>query len=101
MKLIYPAIFHKDADGIWVEFPDLKGCHSCGENIEEVIEGAKEALEGYCMTLLEEKQKIPVASDIKNIVAGKNNFVTLVEADLTPYFGKRKSIGKPGLFPHV
>ena len=28
MLLIYPAIIHEDDDGLWLEFPDLEGCHS-------------------------------------------------------------------------
>ncbi len=99
MKLIYPAIFHEDIDGIWVEFPDLKGCQSYGENIQDVLDNAKEALEGYCITLLEEKQKIPDASDIKTIVAGKNNFVSLVDAVLTTHFAKQKSVRKTITIP--
>lgn len=99
MKLIYPAVFHEDEDGIWVEFPDLQGCQSCGETIEEVLEGAKEALEGYCITLLEQKHVLPKASDIKKIRAPKNAFVSLVETDLTTRFAKQKSVKKTLTIP--
>ncbi len=92
MKLIYPAIFHEDADGIWAEFPDLSGCQTFGDSIAEVLNDAKEALEGYCITLLEEKKKLPAASDIKKIEPGKNAFVSLVETDLTSRFTKQKSV---------
>ena len=27
MLLIYPAIIHEDDDDLWLEFPDLEGCH--------------------------------------------------------------------------
>ncbi len=94
MKLIYPAVFHEDDDGIWVEFPDLEGCQSCGDTISEAFDGAKEALEGYCITLLEEKRKLPCASDIKAIKTEGNSFVSLVEADLKTNFAKRKSVKK-------
>lgn len=99
MKLIYPAVFHEDEDGIWVEFPDLQGCQSYGETIEEVLAGAKEALEGYCVTLLEQKKKLPQASDIKKIHPGKNAFVSLVETDLTTHFAKQKSVKKTLTIP--
>lgn len=99
MKLIYPAIFHEDSDGVWVEFPDLQGCQSCGETIQEVWDGAKEALEGYCITLLEEKQNLPAASDIKKIKPGKDAFVSLVETDLTTHFAKQKSVKKTLTIP--
>lgn len=99
MKLIYPAIFHEDEDGIWVEFPDLQGCQSYGETIQEVLDSSKEALEGYCVTLLEEKHKLPAASDIKKIIPGKNAFVSLVETDLTTHFSKQKSVKKTLTIP--
>lgn len=99
MKLIYPAIFHEDSDGVWVEFPDLQGCQSCGETIQEVWDGAKEALEGYCVTLLEKKQNLPAASDIKKIKPGKDAFVSLVETDLTTHFAKQKSVKKTLTIP--
>lgn len=82
MILKYPAVFHEDSDGVWVEFPDLQGCQSFGETLEEALDGAKEALEGYCVTLLEEKRKLPAARDIKSIKPEENAFVSLVETEL-------------------
>lgn len=99
MKVIYPAVFHEDSDGVWVEFPDLQGCQSYGETIQEVLDSAKEALEGYCVTLLEEKRKLPVASDIKTIKPGENAFTSLVETDLTTHFAKQKSVKKTLTIP--
>ena len=99
MKVIYPAVFHEDSDGVWVEFPDLQGCQSYGETIQEVLDSAKEALEGYCVTLLEEKRKLPAASDIKTIKTGENAFTSLVETDLTTHFAKQKSVKKTLTIP--
>lgn len=93
MKLIYPAVFHEDDDGIWVEFPDLEGCYSSGDTIEEALDGAKESLEGYCMVLLERKHILPKPSNIKEIYPGENAFVSLVEADLT-IESEQKSVEK-------
>ena len=99
MKLLYPAVFHEDSDGVWAEFPDLEGCQSFGDTISEVLDGAKEALEGYCITLLEEGRALPTASDIKTISAGDNAFVTLVETDLTTRLAKQKSVKKTLTIP--
>ena len=35
MLFVYPAIFHKEEDAYWVEFPDLEGCHTYGSSIED------------------------------------------------------------------
>ena len=99
MKLIYPAIFHTEDNSIWVEFPDLEGCNSFGDTIREALDGAKEAMEGYCITLLEEKKKLPPVTDIKTIKSGENAFVTLVEADLTTHLSKHKSVKKTLTIP--
>ncbi len=94
MKLIYPAVFHTEDDQVWVEFPELEGCQSFGDSISEALDGAKEALEGYCITLLEEKHTLPIVSDIKTIKTDKSSFVSLVETELTTSFAKRKSVKK-------
>ncbi len=94
MKLIYPAVFHTEDNSVWVEFPDLEGCSSFGDSVAEALTNAKEAMEGYCITLLEEKRTLPSASDIKGIKTDKDSFATLVETDLTTRFGKQKSVKK-------
>ena len=45
-KLYYPAVFHADYEvgGFWVEFPDLPGCVTEGDNEVEAMEMAKDAL---------------------------------------------------------
>ena len=94
MKLIYPAVFHNEDESVWVEVPDLEGCQSFGDTVKEALEGAKEALEGYCITLLEEKRKLPEASDMLSIKTDKDSFATLVEVDLTTRLAKQKSVKK-------
>ena len=47
MKAIYPAIFHKENESYWVEFPDLPGCHTFGDTLAETVDNAKEALSLY------------------------------------------------------
>ena len=81
-KLIYPGVFHKEDGRYWVEFPDLPGCQSFADTLCEVYEHAKEALSGYCVTLLEQGRKLNPPSDICGIKTGDDTFVSLAEADL-------------------
>lgn len=81
-KLIYPAIFHKEENSFWVEFPDLDGCQSFGDSLEEVYENAGEALSAYCVTLLEQKQILNPPSDVYHVAVPQDAFVSLVEANL-------------------
>lgn len=45
------VIIEKDADGYYAFCPELKGCHSQGETLEEVLANIKEAAELYLETL--------------------------------------------------
>lgn len=85
MLIVYPALFHQEAQAYWVEFPDLNGCQSYGSTIAETIENAQEALLGYVLTMLEDDVKLPVPSDVKSLESPENGFVSLVSCDLNCY----------------
>lgn len=66
MNLTYPAKFNKEDDGsYWVEFTDLQGCLTEGNNLENAKEMAKEALGGYLDSLKENKEAFPEPSNIQ------------------------------------
>ncbi len=85
MLLVYPAVFHKEENAYWVEFPDLTGCQSYGSTLVESMENAQEALFGYASVLLDESVILPKASDIATITLGDNCFASLVTCDLNQY----------------
>ncbi len=84
MLFVYPAIFHKEEDAYWVEFPDLKGCHTYGTSITETMEAAQEALAGYLLTLLEQNCDIASPSDISAFHV-EDGFSSLVSCDINQY----------------
>jgi len=84
MLFVYPAIFHKEEDAYWVEFPDLDGCHTYGASIAETMEAAQEALAAYLLTLLEQGSPIASPSDISSIHVD-NGFSSLVSCDINQY----------------
>lgn len=50
----FPIAIHKDDGTVYgVIVPDIPGCHSYGETINEAISNAKEAIYGHIETLLE------------------------------------------------
>ena len=81
-KIIYPGIFYKENNSYWVEFPDLEGCQSFGDTLEEIYLNAKVALGTYCITLLEQGRELAKSSDIFSITVPKSAFVSLVDTDL-------------------
>lgn len=86
MKLLYPAVFHKEGESFWVEFPDLPGCQSCGDTFEETLGNAKESLEGWCLTVLESGKPLPKASTVESVAASvlsdKNALVRTIESEI-------------------
>ena len=103
MKLVYPAIFKEEEIGYSVMFPDLLGCVTQGDTLEEAIEIAEDAALGWLLTSLEENEKIPEASNINDIeLEDKNEFVSLLLLDLSAYSEKhssRKSVKKTLTIP--
>ncbi len=84
MLFVYPAVFHKEEEAYWVEFPDLEGCHTYGCSINETMEAAQEALAGYLLTRLEQEKEITAPSDISSMHA-EDGFLSLVSCDINQY----------------
>ena len=84
MLFVYPALFHKEDESYWVEFPDLKGCNTYGSTIPEAMEMAQEALTGYLLSLLEHGDNIASPSDISAIHVA-DGISSLVSGDINQY----------------
>ena len=93
----YPIAVEKpDGDTAYgVVFPDIAGCYSAGETLDEAISNAKEALEGFLDMCREEGDPIPKPGSIdshKNDTEFDKFIWSFIEIDLTPYLGKSKKI---------
>ena len=48
LRMRYIAFIHKDRDSIYgVSFPDMPGCISAGDTIDEAVRSGVEALSGH------------------------------------------------------
>lgn len=56
------AIQHEDGIGWGVVFPDLPGCVSMGDTLDEAILNAEEALTLHLEGMIEDKEDFPAAS---------------------------------------
>lgn len=64
----YPAIIER-ADGSYsVFFPDLPGCTSAGDTVQEAALAAEEALSGHLAVSIEHGDDIPAPSDLDALV---------------------------------
>ena len=78
-KYVYPAVFTPEADGGYsIRFPDVAGCYSQCETLEEGIEMAKDAL---CLMLYdkeERREQIPAATALKSVHLSGDEFASLI-----------------------
>jgi antitoxin HicB len=81
----YPAVFEYDVgdDAYNVSFPDLPGCFTFGDTVEEAKVNAQEALTAYLESIDGRRLKIPEPSEQK----GEN--VYRIEPDTTVGFAIR------------
>ena len=84
----YPvAIEPGDARHAWgVTVPDLPGCFSAGDTIEEALDNAREAILLHVEGLLDDEQPVPTAQPIesyRNKREFKNRIWALVDVDLS------------------
>lgn len=103
MKLVYPAKFYYEKEGGYsVEVPDLIGCVTQGETLEEAIEMAQDAALGWLLTAIEEEEEIPKPSTMEEIQIEKKGFTTLLLLNIDEYtekYGSKKSIKKTLTIP--
>lgn len=68
--LNYIGIIHKeDGSGYGISFPDLPGCITAGDNLDELYDMAVEAASLHLEVLVEDGGDIPEASTIGQIMA--------------------------------
>ena len=69
----YIAFIHKDPDSVYgVSFPDVPGCISAGDTIDEAVRNAVEALSGHVRMLEMDGDPIPPPRDFDAIMADES-----------------------------
>lgn len=91
MKLVYPAIFtpYEDGSGGYVvEFPDLPGCVTGGDDLAEAIFMAEDAASGWVLTELEDGKRAPKATKLGEVSALDGSIINMVALDMDAYAAK-------------
>ena len=58
------VIIEKDENGFYAYTPELEGCQSQGDTLEEVVKNIKEAVELYLETLTRAEKKSLLSKEI-------------------------------------
>ena len=66
-SVYYPAIVERAGRGFSVYFPDLPGCTSAGDTIQQAARGAEEALDGHLLVSAQRGDSIPNPSELDAI----------------------------------
>ena len=80
-KYYYPAIFTEEKDGYSVTFPDLEGCFTCGDDLQDSLIMATDVLSCYLCDCEIEARILPKPSDLKSLKTGRNEFASYIMCD--------------------
>lgn len=92
----YPVVIHKDANSDYgVTVPDLPGCFSAGETMEESLTNVIEAIELHLEGMLRDNEPLPVVQRIEQHQQNPDyadGVWALVSVDLSRISGKSKRV---------
>ncbi|WP_296231544.1 type II toxin-antitoxin system HicB family antitoxin [uncultured Pseudomonas sp.] len=95
--MLYPiAILPGDEHHAWgVEVPDIPGCFSAGDDLDDALAMAREAIEGHLEILAEDGEPIPQANSLTHHArnpAFAGCTWAVVDIDVTKYMGKAEKL---------
>ena len=91
----FPAVIHKDEEsGYGVTVPDLPGCFSAGDTLEEAIESAQEAVACHIEGLLMDGEPVPEQAPLEDHQANDDGhgIWALVAVDISRLSSKARRI---------
>ncbi|MBS6195483.1 MAG: type II toxin-antitoxin system HicB family antitoxin [Clostridiales bacterium] len=85
-KYVYPAVFSPEENGAYsVFFPDLEGCYTCGDNLQDAIIMAEDVLAFVLYDQERDGINIPEPSEVNSIRLSEGEFVNYIACDTIGY----------------
>lgn len=85
-RYTYPAILTPEEDGAYsVNFPDLEGCYTCGDDLGDALYMAEDVLAFTLYDYEKAGREIPVPSPADSLKIEKDEFVNYVTCDTLEY----------------
>lgn len=101
MIKVYPAIFETDPVGYGIYFPDVEGAITQGNDLDDGLEMASDALGIQLAWNIENQMPLPAPTPINDLQINKETqFATLVAVDLADYLKDTKADKKTIKIPH-
>ncbi len=90
-SLFYPAVFHPEDIGYSVSVPDIDGCFTQGDTLDEAYSYTIDAI-GLCLEdCFANNSEPPKSTNPKDIICEKDDFVVLIEFNMLEYMKKHDS----------
>jgi len=94
--MFFPVVIHQARDSAFgVIVPDLPGCFSAGDTLDEALDNVASAIDFHLEGLAEDGEVIPVASSVaeyKDNPDYTDGTWVLIPVDLSCYLGKAQRI---------
>ncbi len=96
--MLYPIAIElgDDTHAYGVTVPDIAGCFSAGDTLDEAMINVREAIEGHLSVLADDGDEIPVATSIDkhrhNPDFALNYIWAIVDIDISRFMGKAEKI---------
>lgn len=88
----FPVVIHKDPTSDYgVTVPDVAGCFSAGDTVEQALDNVQQALALHFESLVADGEPLPHSQPIDVHLANPDNaggIWAVVDFDITPYLGK-------------
>jgi len=85
-KYVYPAVFTQEENGFSVWFPDLEGCYTCGDDLNDAILMAEDVLAYVLYDYERTGREIPKPSSRNMIqLESEEEFVNDIACDTREY----------------
>ncbi|MCC8170150.1 MAG: type II toxin-antitoxin system HicB family antitoxin [Oscillospiraceae bacterium] len=82
MKYVYPAVFKEENGQYLASVPDLPGCHTFGDDLNDAIEMTRDAMAMWLCIAEDKKEAVPEPTlDIK----AADGYVSFVDVDTMAY----------------
>lgn len=95
--MLYPLAIEKVSDGYVVAVPDVPGCYSAGDTLEEALLNSRQAIESHLELLVQDGEEIPQGTSIENHrhdpdYEGHDIFFSVIDVDISHLLGKAEKI---------
>ena len=91
-KYAFPCVMTPESDGGYsVDFPDIKQCYTCADDLPQALEMAQDVLCLRLYDMEEAGEEIPNPTDPHDVKIEGNEFVSIVACDTIEYRKRNNS----------